>query len=418
MTNLKKGLPNDDDVASTMNAAAYISDASDTDDDSADKNAKKKRDDDPPSNLKKDPPSNNVNNESHNYSTPSDEDDELKVAKTSIKATAELNTTDVTLNTTNTTIDNDGDNDIVVSNSGYGSSGTWDKSGGVGWYENNGAADPSFTRNNIIDYAYGANNVVVADLNGNGKLDIVSIWKGYPTGNGNSGLKKAVYRHINDGNSDPTFNSLAIRSSMPNLASVFSADMDGDGDIDIVTSQNTTNGSLSLFKNSGGAAPTFTHSNIPTNAEVSDFRNVYPGDINGDGHMDFVVSFYSSASQSYGIQLFENDGNSNPTWTYSTIATSTNFNKSLFIEDIDGDGDMDVIAASERDDDISWFENTNGGNNWRKSVIARTADRPRSIFAADMDGDGDVDVLAAARDKVAWHENRRNRQRAGRELRP
>ena len=69
-------------------------------------------------------------------------------------------------------VDNDGDNDIVVSNRGYGSSGTCDKSGGVGWYENDGEADPSFSRNNIIDYAYGANNVVVADLNGDGNLDM------------------------------------------------------------------------------------------------------------------------------------------------------------------------------------------------------------------------------------------------------
>jgi hypothetical protein len=111
MTNLKKGLPNDDiDVASTMNAAAYISDTSDTDDDSADKNAKKS---DPPSNRKKDPPS-NIINESHNSSTPSDEDDELKVVKTSNDA--ELNTTDITMNTTITI---DGDDDDMKNNSDY-----------------------------------------------------------------------------------------------------------------------------------------------------------------------------------------------------------------------------------------------------------------------------------------------------------
>ena len=105
---------------------------------------------------------------------------------------------------------------------------------------------------------------------------------------------------------------------MPNLTSVFAADIDGDGDADVVTSQRNNESSLSLFNNNGLGA--FAYSNIPTNSEVSNFRSVYPGDINGDGHMDFVVSLYSS-SGSHDIQLFENDGNSNPTWTYSTIAT-------------------------------------------------------------------------------------------------
>ena len=98
-----------------------------------------------------------------------------------------------------------------------------------------------------------------------------------------------------------------------------------------------------MFKNNGLGV--FTYSNIPTNAGASNFRSVYPGDINGDGHMDFVVGQYYSSSGSNVIELFENDGNSNPTWTYSTIATSTNFNMKLFIEDIDGDGDADVLSA-------------------------------------------------------------------------
>ena len=251
-------------------------------------------------------------------------------------------------------VDNDGDNDIVVSNRGYGSSGTWDKSGGVGWYENDGEADPSFSRNNIIDYAYGANNVVVADLTGDGKLDIVSTWQGYPNNAGSGNLKKAVYRHINDGNANPSFTTLAIRSGMPNLTSVFAADMDGDGDVDVVTSQQVNPSSLSLFKNNGLGV--FTYSNIPTNAGASNFRSVYAGDINGDGHMDFVVGQYYSSSGSKVIELFENDGNSNPTWTYSTIATSTNFNMKLFIEDIDGDGDADVLSA-DYTEPVSWHEN-------------------------------------------------------------
>ena len=252
-------------------------------------------------------------------------------------------------------MDNDGDNDIVAANSGNGAaSGNWTNTGGIGWYENDGEADPSFTRNNIIDYAYGANNVVVADLNGDRNLDIVSTWVAYPNNCCNANSRKAVYKHINDGNANPSFTSLAIKTGMPNLTSVFAADMDGDGDADVVTSQRNNDSSLSLFKNSGVGG--FTYSNIPTNSEVRDFRNVYPGDFNGDGHMDFVVSLNPSSYESYDIQLFENDGNSNPTWTYSTIATSSSHNLKLFVEDIDGDGDADVLSV-DNTEPVSWYEN-------------------------------------------------------------
>ena len=57
---------------------------------------------------------------------------------------------------------------------------------------------------------------------------------------------------------------------------------------------------------------------------------------------------------------FSNDGASNPSWTASNIATSANGAESVFVADMDNDGDMDIVSASWIDDTIAWYENNAG----------------------------------------------------------
>lgn len=79
----------------------------------------------------------------------------------------------------------------------------------------------------------------------------------------------------------------------------------------------------------------------------------------------------------------------------------------IFAADLDNDGDMDVLAASEFDNKVSWYKNTGGGTLANQRVITVEAERVQSIYAADLDGDGDVDVLSASKNdhKIAWYEN-------------
>jgi hypothetical protein len=78
----------------------------------------------------------------------------------------------------------------------------------------------------------------------------------------------------------------------------------------------------------------------------------------------------------------------------------------VFAVDMDGDGDMDVLAASERDDTIAWYEN-DGSQGFAPHTISSVADGAYSVFAADVDGDGDMDVVSASRGdhRIAWYEN-------------
>ena len=95
-----------------------------------------------------------------------------------------------------------------------------------------------------------------------------------------------------------------------------------------------------------------------------------------------------------------------PSFTERTIEGDFDGVISVYAVDMDGDGDMDVVAAADVDDDIAWFEN-NGSQSFTEHTIAGSFNGARSVYAVDMDGDGDMDVVGAANadDDIAWFEN-------------
>ena len=110
--------------------------------------------------------------------------------------------------------------------------------------------------------------------------------------------------------------------------------------------------------------------------------------------------------------------------TVQVISESANGADSVYAEDLDGDGDIDVLSASWEDDKIAWYENLDGAGSFGPPwIISTTAFGATDVHAADLDGDGDADVLSASSvcedfyddygeygwtvcdDKIAWYEN-------------
>jgi hypothetical protein len=94
------------------------------------------------------------------------------------------------------------------------------------------------------------------------------------------------------------------------------------------------------------------------------------------------------------IPVFEGTAILNYTSALSRVTTA----------DLDGDGDLDALAAIENAGDIYWYENL-GPQLFERHVVYLDAYEPSRLITADIDGDGDVDILAPGYHSIEWYRN-------------
>jgi hypothetical protein len=228
-----------------------------------------------------------------------------------------------------------------------------------------------------------ASSVFAADVDGDGDMDMLS----------SSVADDTIAWHENDGNEN--FTKRVISNTAESAQSVFAADVDGDGDMDVLSASINDN-TIAWYENTGSQV--FTEAIISTAADAP--VSVFAADVDGDGDMDVL----SASLDDDTIAWYENNGGQ--VFTKRIISTTADFASSVFAADVDGDGDMDVLSASINDSTIAWYEN-NGSQVFTERIISIAAEGATSVFAADVDGDGDTDVLSAAQtdNTIAWYEN-------------
>ena len=279
-------------------------------------------------------------------------------------------------------MDGDGDMDIVSSSANDNT---------IAWYENDGNANPTWAAADIATSANSAKSVFVADMDGDGDMDILSA----------SYNDNTIAWYENNGAADPTWTATDIATSAAGALSVYAADMDGDGDMDIVSAGFSDN-TIAWYENNGAADPTWAAADIATSANGA--AGVFAADMDGDGDMDIV----SASSNDNTIAWYENNGAADPTWTAADIVTNAGFARDIHAADLDGDGDMDIVSADFGDNTIAWYENNGAADpTWTAANIVTNANAPHSVFVADMDGDGDMDIVSAdsGDNTIAWYES-------------
>src|SRR5690606_19982880 len=80
-------------------------------------------------------------------------------------------------------------------------------------------------------------------------------------------------------------------------------------------------------------------------------QSVYAADLDGDGDLDVL-----SASRNV-IAWYENDGSDAPVFAERVITTAADSAQSVYAADLDGDGDLEVLSAS-LDNTIAWYRTT------------------------------------------------------------
>lgn len=299
-------------------------------------------------------------------------------------------------------IDGDGDNDVL-------SASRFDDT--IAWYQNGDASGDgtgsSWTRKNISTSASRARGVYAADIDEDGDQDVLSASAGDNT--------VTWFQNGGDANGDgdgTTWTSTDITTSADGVHSVVTADVDGDGDLDVLSASRNDD-TVAWYRNGdsngGGDGSSWTRFNITTSADGA--ISVYTADIDGDGDQDVLsasdnddtIAWYRNGDASGG-----GDGSS---WTRINITTSAQDANSVYAADIDSDGDLDVLSGSFNGT-VAWHRNGDGsgggdGSSWKTTDITTSAEGANRVYAVDIDADGDQDVFSALTDAntVAWFRN-------------
>jgi hypothetical protein len=250
---------------------------------------------------------------------------------------------------------------------------------------------------------YYAESVAVGDVNGDGKPDLVVANECADSACMNHGFVGVLL-----GNGDGTFRPVVTYDSGGyNAISVTVADVNGDGKPDLVvanacaTSDCSTGGAVSVLLGNGDgtfrAAPSY-------GSGGQDTYSVAVEDVNGDHKPDLLVANYCADTNcltdgSVGVLLGNGDGTFRAALTYDSGAYHT---VSVAVGDVNGDGKPDLVLASDCANSSNCANGSVGvllgdGNGRFQAAVSYSSggQGAESVAVADVNGDGKLDLLVA-----------------------
>jgi hypothetical protein len=256
-------------------------------------------------------------------------------------------------------MDKDGDKDFLVASEGEP----------LIWYENDGSQN--FIEHNISTSISEGWSVKAVDIDLDSDLDILL-----------ASNSNALAWYENDGSQNFTEHNISTTESSSWWVDY--GDVDKDGDMDILSSD--VDGKAKWWENDG--SQNFTEHNL---TDVGYWSYIVMDDLDADDANDLIVTEHRSGS----IVWYQNDGSQN--FVEHNITSTLNQVFSVYIVDIDNDGDKDIVGTGwER---TSLYVN-DGNQNFVEHNVSM-GDGYVGTYVADMDDDGDMDIVNSR----AWFEN-------------
>lgn len=259
------------------------------------------------------------------------------------------------------------------------------------------AAEP-WKRHTVDNSLEGADGVRLADIDGDELPDIATGWE-------ESGVIR-IYRNPGPANVRAPWPAVTVgRAASPEDA-VF-VDLDGDGAVDVVSACEGKTRSLFVHwaPRAGGSWRTEA---IPAARNAMQWMFTLPMQVDGKHGIDLVAGAKNQGAQ---IGWFEAPANPRDlgAWKYHPMRDA-GWIMSLVAADMDGDGDVDVLASDRRGpaSGVFWLENPGPGMEryrpWRVHGIGAAGREVMFLSQADLDGDGLTDVITAVKPReIVFH---------------
>lgn len=232
-------------------------------------------------------------------------------------------------------------------------------------------------------------SLAVGDLNNDGWLDIVSSSLGDTNGVQAWISNNGKFRDFKPVTEKGFYNGLRL------------ADINNDGILDIIAANKTseTKGGINVWLGAGNGS--FIKETGPTRRNL--YSDVEVGDFNNDGNLDIVGAAWGHYGGALRVWLGSGDGR----WS----AVGTEIEKGSFwgvdVADVNGDGNPDIISASNFDG-VKIHYGDGKGNFPKKKTLAKSGTFWRAK-AVDLNNDGLLDIAATLSDNngvIVWYQKK------------
>jgi len=252
----------------------------------------------------------------------------------------------------------------------------------------------SFATPFTVSYGGSPNNfqhVVLADMNGDGKLDIISC-----------GLNSNNFKVFKNTYSSGTLAASDFSSvtnvnlpsgGIPNAATV--ADLDGDGLPEVMVADFGHHNILVYHNTSNTSTISFSYS-YTTSAPNGSFNPfiVTVADLDGDGKLDMIAG----GQQDQNVYIYRNTSSGVGNINFDGAISFNSGNGTVYpaFADIYGHGMPDMIVSNSLSNNISCFKNTStgaGNISFGSATYLSTGTLPWGIYAGDLNADNKPDII-------------------------